>query len=395
MAEKILALVPAAGSGRRMGGPQAKQFLALAGRPILSHTLAVIEAAKEVVGSVVVARAADQDRVWQECVRPYGLGKVQRVVAGGARRQDSVAAGLAVCRQLGADLVVVHDGVRPLAGPELFAHVIAAARRWGAAICALPAAETIKQVDQRGVVLSTVERSRLWLVQTPQAFETGLLWRAFEQAAAQGWQATDEAGLVEKLGQEVRVVPGSGHNLKITTPQDLALAGRWLGGAAPLMGQGLDVHRLVPGRPLVLGGVTIEHDKGLWGHSDADVVCHALMDALLAAAGLGDIGQHFPDSDPAYKDISSLTLLAEVMALLSQRGLRPAQASVTLVAQAPRLAPHMEAMRRNLSQALDLDPGLVNLAATTSEGLGFTGRGEGIAALALASLRPREQPAEP
>lgn len=387
--EAVWAVVPAAGQGRRMGSAKAKQFLALGGVPVLTRTLLALEAVPEVAGVVVAAPAEAVDDTRRQCVEPFGLAKVAAVVAGGARRQDSVAAGLVAARSRGAAWVLVHDGVRPLASPGLFGRVLAAARATGAAIAACRAVDTIKRGDEQGRVAATLDRSSLWLVQTPQAFRADLLDEALDAAGREGRQATDEAGLMEWRGHPVALVEGERNNLKITTPEDLALAESVIGSRAPVrLGQGYDVHRLAPGRPLVLAGVTVPHHLGLLGHSDADVVAHAVMDALLAAAGLGDIGRHFPDTDPEYAGADSLQLMTRVVRLLAERGWRPAQVSVTLMAQRPKVAAHAPAMRANLARVLGLDPDLVNLAATTTEGLGFVGREEGMAATALAGLSP-------
>ncbi|MCA1906234.1 MAG: 2-C-methyl-D-erythritol 2,4-cyclodiphosphate synthase, partial [Desulfarculus sp.] len=288
--------------------------------------------------------------------------------------------------ELGATWLVVHDAARPLARPELFAATLAAARECGAAIAALPCVDTVKRADERGAIAATLDRGRIWLAQTPQVVNLALFSRVQAEARSRGLTATDEAGLLEALGHEVRLVPGDRRNLKITTREDLALAESLLGGQETRSGQGLDVHRLVAGRPLVLGGVKIDFELGLLGHSDADVLTHAVMDALLAAAGLGDIGRHFPDRDPAFQDADSLVLLGRVRQMLAQEGWRPVSLSVTLVAERPRIAPHAPAMAANLARVLGIATQAVNVAATTSEGLGFTGRGEGMAALALASI---------
>ncbi|BEQ14252.1 2-C-methyl-D-erythritol 4-phosphate cytidylyltransferase [Desulfoferula mesophila] len=384
----VVAVVPAAGAGTRLGGERPKQFLPLAGRPLLTRTLMVLEATPQVQAVVVVCPPGAEDETWRACVEPYGLAKVAAVVPGGAQRQDSVAAGVARAARLGAEWLVVHDAARPLARPELFARVLAAAAQTGAAIAAVPAADTIKQAGEGDLAQSTLDRSQLWLVQTPQVFRRDLLERALAQATADGFYATDEAGLVERMGEKVKLVMGSRDNLKITTPEDLALA-QGIMGPAMRVGQGFDAHRLAPGRRLVLAGVDIPHETGLLGHSDADVAVHALMDALLAAAGLGDIGQMFPDSDPAYKDADSMELLARVLERLAAQGWRPAQVSLTILAQRPKIAPHYPAMRAKLAQAMDLETGEVNLAASTTEGLGFVGREEGLAAWATVVIAPR------
>lgn len=385
---KAVAVVPAAGQSRRMGGERPKQFLPLAGRPLLSRTLGQLQMAAAVDEVVLVCPPGQEQAIEAEFVRPFGLDKVRRVVPGGQQRQDSVAAGVAAAAEMGAAWLLVHDAARPLASPELLVRVLAVAKACGAAIAAWPVSDTIKRDDGRGRVQATLDRGRLWLVQTPQAFRLDLLQEALARAQAEGFYATDEAGLVERLGREVRLVTGERNNLKITTPQDLALAEALLAGGAAgqRMGQGLDAHRLAPGRPLILGGVEIPFELGLAGHSDADVLTHAVMDALLAAAGLGDIGLMFPDSDPAYAEADSMVLLGRVVARLAGAGWRPAQVSATLLAQAPRIGPHVQAMRRNLANALGLEPGAVNIAATTTEGLGFIGRGQGMAALAMAVI---------
>lgn len=390
MGHEVVALVPAAGMGRRMGAKVPKQQLAMGGLPILTRTLLLLEQVAVVDAVVVAAPAGREAQLAANCIEPFGLAKVAKVVTGGDERQDSVWAAAKAAASLGASWVLVHDAVRPLAPPKLFESVLQAARQHGAAVAALAAVDTIKEAGDDRLVVRTLERSRLWQVQTPQGFALGPLLAAMEQARAQGIVATDEAGLMERMGSKVALTPGARQNIKITTPEDLRLAQGWLGAAPPVMprvGQGMDVHALVEGRPLILGGVNIEYERGLLGHSDADVLTHAVMDALLGAAGLGDIGGMFPDTEPAYAGANSLDLLSEVVARLALEELTPAQISATLVAQAPRLAPFIPAMRRNLAQRLHLTPEMVNVAATTTEGLGFTGQGKGICALATAVLR--------
>jgi len=390
MPDKVIAVLPAGGRGRRMGAGRPKQFLELAGRPVLSHCLQTLERVEPVQEVIVVGPGKKLGELRRLCIEPYGLSKVREVVPGGDQRQDSVAAGVRRALARGAAWILVHDGVRPLAPAELFVRVLEAARQTGAAAAAMPCVDTVKRAGQGRLVEATLDRSRLWLIQTPQAFRADLLAQALEAAAETGFYATDEAGLIEWQGGRVKLVEGTRMNLKVTTPEDLRLARAWLGGEAPALrvGQGMDVHALVPGRRLVLAGVEIDHELGLAGHSDADLLTHALMDALLAAAGLGDIGGMFPDSDPAFKDASSLDLLDLVVARLARHGWRPAQASLTLAAQRPRIAPLVPEMRRNLARVLGLDESLVNLAATTTEGLGFVGRGEGMAAWATAVIVP-------
>jgi 2-C-methyl-D-erythritol 4-phosphate cytidylyltransferase/2-C-methyl-D-erythritol 2,4-cyclodiphosphate synthase len=387
MQGKVVAVVPAAGAGTRLGGERPKQFLSLGGRPLLTRTLMVLEKVAAVAAVVVVCPAGAEAETRRRCIDPYGLGKVAAVTPGGRQRQDSVASGVAEAAKLGAGWLVVHDAARPLARPGLFERVLAGAAQTGAAIAAVPAADTVKQAGPDKLVEVTLDRSRLWLVQTPQVFRRDLLEQALAQARSEGFYATDEAGLVERMGGEVRLVMGSRDNIKITTREDLALAQGMLASGARV-GQGFDAHRLAPGRRLVLAGVPIEHETGLLGHSDADVVTHAVMDALLAAAGLGDIGMMFPDTDPALAGADSIGMLGEVAARLAEAGWRPVQVSVTLLAQRPKVAPHSGAMRARLAGALGLEPGEVNLAASTTEGLGFVGREEGMAAWATAVIAP-------
>lgn len=390
------AVVVAAGSGSRMGpGVLPKPYLSLAGQPVLARALAAFEAAPQIAGVIVVAAAEHVDRCERTVVHPFGLRKVRRIVAGGASRQASVARGLGAVPNE-AEWIAVHDGARPLLTPDLIDRCLAAARRTGAAIAGLPVKETIKSVTPAGLVAVTPPREALWSVQTPQVFRAAWLREAHARSAPQALTATDDAALVEALGYPVAVVPGDPANVKITTPEDLAvaeafisegdLAGDGARQGALRVGIGYDVHRLVPDRPLILGGVRIEHERGLLGHSDADVLLHAIMDALLGAAGLGDIGRHFPDSDPAYAGISSLALLERVAGRLAERSWVVQNVDATVVAEQPRIAPHAAAMISHIAGALQIAPEQVNLKATTGEGLGFTGRGEGIAAWATAAL---------
>jgi 2-C-methyl-D-erythritol 2,4-cyclodiphosphate synthase len=287
-------------------------------------------------------------------------------------------------------VVLVHDGVRPFLSPSLVHAVAAAAAQDGSATAAIPVAETIKS-GQRGWVVSTLDRSGLYSIQTPQAFRRTLLEEAHREAERQGFRGTDDAALVERLGYPVRLVPGSPHNLKVTIPEDLALAEAMLrrsgaSAGAARVGVGFDAHRFAGGRPLILGGVEVPAPRGLLGHSDADVVVHAVMDALLGAAGCGDIGQHFPPDDPAFEGVRSLALLAQVRDLLATRGWRAAHVDVVVIAEAPRLSPYVPPMRAAMAGALGVSEGQVNVKATTVDGMGALGREEGIAAQAVVTL---------
>lgn len=377
-----VAIIPAAGQGRRMGGETPKQYLPLEGRPLIWHTLACLERSPLIQALVLVVRPEDRQLAGQVA---GDFPKVRCLVPGGEERCDSVRAGLGATTE-GDDIILVHDAVRPFVSQALIERVVSAAREWGAVIPALPVRETIKVVGE-GRVVETPLRSRLWAAQTPQGFKRSLLVEAFEKQAV---GATDEAMLVEQLGHPVRVVEGEMGNLKITTPEDLAWAGWWMRAGGQMqtrnvrVGQGFDVHRLEAGRALVLGGVTIPFERGLAGHSDADVLIHAVMDALLGAAGLGDIGHLFPDTDSRYQGISSLLLLEEVRVRLQERAAHILNIDATLLAQRPRIAPHVPEMIARMAGALHLEPGRLSIKATTTEGLGFVGREEGIAAQALA-----------
>ena len=317
------------------------------------------------------------------------------VVAGGAERTDSVKNALALTGSGG--FIAVHDGARPFAGKEVFERTLKAAVKYGAAIAAVPVKNTIKLIDENGFVAGTPQRSLLRAVQTPQIFKAELLHRAYGSENLRGAAVTDDASLVERLGVKVAVAEGSYENIKITTPEDLLLAEKICADRGMAMqqeikvpqfrvGTGFDVHRLTENRKLILCGVEVPYELGLDGHSDADVAVHALMDALLGAAALGDIGRHFPDTDERFKGADSMKLLAHVIALLKERCWHVNNADVTIIAQRPKLAGFIPQMRANLAAALELGEDAVNVKATTTEKLGFTGRGEGIAAEACVSL---------
>jgi 2-C-methyl-D-erythritol 4-phosphate cytidylyltransferase / 2-C-methyl-D-erythritol 2,4-cyclodiphosphate synthase len=394
----ITAIIPAGGIGSRMGLPMPKQYCDLAGIPMLVHTLRAFE--QSPVDAIIVVAPADHVESTLALIDRFGITRIQAVVAGGRLRQDSVGAGLAAAAP-DTELVVVHDGARPLVSPGLIRACIDEARRTGAAMAAIPVKDTLKAVAADGTVLRTVDRQGLWQAQTPQAVRADLLRQAF--AAAHGFVGTDEASLLEHHGIRVSIVEGSEKNLKITRPEDLLVAEALLRHEQQLpattmdlrtqrqtaglrIGHGYDAHRLVADRPLVLGGVIIPHGKGLLGHSDADVLCHALCDAILGALGQGDIGNHFPDTDERYRGISSLKLLAEVMALAARHGWCLVNADATVIAQQPKLAPHIDAMRENMAAVCQVRPEVLNLKATTTEKMGFPGREEGIAAHAVVLL---------
>ena len=379
----------AAGRSTRMGGGD-KLLARLGDRPVLAHSLAACEGAAAVTEMAVVTSPENRAEV-AAVVRAYSTGKVRALVPGGAERQDSVAAGLATLPR--ADVVAVHDGARPLAGSAAFEEGAALARECGAAIAGRAIADTVKVVDGAAgeAVIETLERGRLRAAETPQVFRRELLARAHERARADGFAGTDDASLVERLGERVAVFGTAGPNPKITRREDLAIAEALLSreGASLRTGIGIDSHRFADaseGRALILGGVAVAHERGLAGHSDADVLTHAVMDALLGAAGMGDLGAHFGTADPRWAGADSVEMLGVAVRMLAEAGMRPASVDATVIAEAPRLGGHAGAMRERLGAALGLDASRVNVKATTAEGMGALGRGEGIAAHAVATV---------
>jgi len=380
-----------------MGFSSPKQFFELEGVPILIHTLRVFQQA-ESIGHIIVVVPFGNCLWVEDLVQSYHLTKVYRVVAGGNERQDSVFAGLEALPEE-VELVLVHDGVRPFVPISVVENCLREAEKSGAAMAAIQVKDTLKAVSSQKVIEKTINRADVWQAQTPQAATKALLKEAYALAAAkEDFIATDEAGLLELLGCSVKVVEGSEKNIKITTPEDLILAKAILmesgqdvkslaGICQYCSGYGYDAHRLVRGRPLILGGEQIQHHKGLQGHSDADVLTHALCDALLGAAGAGDIGAHYPDTEQKFKDISSLKILKSVVVLISEQGYALVNADITVVAQRPRLTPYFAAMKNNLAAACSVDPSAINLKATTTEEMGFEGRGEGMSAHAVVMLR--------
>ena len=379
----VSAIIAAAGAGTRFGADRPKQLVQLRGRPILLRSLDAFLACSA-VDDVVVALsrelAADPPEYLRSGAKPV------EVVAGGARRQESVANAFARV-STGADIVVVHDAARPLVTDDLIRRTVDAAARFGAAIAALPARDTVKLSDLDGTIRGTLPRQEIFLAQTPQAFRAGVLREALALGAA-GGDATDEAMLAERAGHRVRLVSGDPRNIKITTPDDLAMAESFLGAGVPALriGNGYDLHRLVAGRPLVLGGVTIPFDKGLQGHSDGDAVCHAVIDAILGAANAGDVGRHFPDTDAAWKDADSIGLLRRAAAIVREAGYAIVNVDVVVIAQQPKIAPHVGAMASRLAAALGTPPSHVSLKGKTNEGVDSVGAGESIAVHAVALL---------
>jgi 2-C-methyl-D-erythritol 4-phosphate cytidylyltransferase / 2-C-methyl-D-erythritol 2,4-cyclodiphosphate synthase len=378
----IYAVIVAAGRGTRFGGTLPKQYLPLAGRPVLRHAAAAFAAHPRIAGVAVVIRDEDRARF---AAATEGLALLPPV-AGGAERQDSVRLGLEALIPHAPERVLIHDGARPLPDAALIDRVIDALDGAAAAIPALPLGDTIKRVAD-GVVRETVERAQLWRAQTPQGFHFAAIRVAHPPPAGQ--LLTDDAAVAEAAGIAPVVVPGSEDNLKVTTAHDLAAAERLVAArlADVRVGHGLDAHAFAPGDHVVLCGVRVPHGMRLAGHSDADVGLHALTDALLGAIGGGDIGEHFPPSDPRWRGAASEAFVRHAARLVRDKGGEIAAVDVTVICERPKLAPYRALMVERIAAILDLAPARVSVKATTTDRLGFTGRGEGIAAAAVATVR--------
>ena len=383
---KFGAVLLAAGNSTRMGGSRSKVLEELGGRPALCRSLEVLDRCPLIGEICLVCR--EQDRA-DMLPLTSGLATPVQVVPGGAQRQDSVERGVEALTAPW-EYVAIHDGARPLVTEEVLAAVCRDAMAHGAATAAVPSKDTCKLADEAGFVAATPARDRLWAVQTPQAFSLALYREALGKARAAGQSYTDDCQLIEAAGGSVKLTRGDYRNIKLTTPEDLLAARAYLGGEGGKktvrIGYGYDVHQLVEGRKLILAGVEVPFEKGLLGHSDADVIAHAVADALLGAAALGDIGHLFPDTDPRYAGADSLKLLAEVCRLLREKGFRIGNIDATLLAQRPKIAPHIVQMRENLAAACGIAADQVSVKATTEERLGFTGREEGMAASAVCLL---------
>ncbi len=409
------AIIAAGGRGRRLGAAVPKQLLTIGGRPMLQMTVDAFAGHARVTDVVVVLPPDVAANPPDYLLR---AGRRVRLVAGGERRQDSVANGLAAVDEE-TEIVLVHDAARPFVDAVLIDRAIDAAVESGAAICAVQASDTVKVADGRTTagaatwIGETLSRELVFLAQTPQAFRRSVLADAVRLGQA-GVAGTDEAFLAEQAGHRVRLVEGSARNIKITSAEDLALAQSWSaagglpGGGLPRLpipdsdasctvassggcdfriGVGYDFHRLAEGRRLVLGGVDIPFDRGLLGHSDADALCHAITDAVLGACGAGDIGRHFPDDDERWRGASSIELLRRAVCIVRERGFAVHNVDAVVVAERPKLAPHIPAMAERLAGAMQVQVEDVSVKGKTSEGLGEIGRGEAVACHAVALLK--------
>ncbi len=370
-------IVLAAGSSQRMG--QNKLFISIGGRTVLERTLLAFENSICFERIVIVARKQDMPDV--DSAARKTLSIPYTIVEGGSERQFSVWNALLEAK--GADVVAVHDGARCFVKPSVIKACVRKAYETGAAAAGVKTKDTIKVVDE-GLIADTLDRDRLVNIQTPQAIKYDILLDAHTKAREDGFIGTDECVLLERAGIPVSFVEAHYDNIKITTQEDL-LYGRAIAGQQTRAGIGYDAHRLQAGLPLILGGVNIPHEKGLAGHSDADVLVHAIIDALLGAAAAGDIGRHFPCTDE-FKGISSIKLLERTLEIISREGYSVENIDSTVVMQEPKLAPYIDNMRANIAAALCIETDMVSVKAKTTEGMGFEGSGEGVSATAVATL---------
>jgi 2-C-methyl-D-erythritol 4-phosphate cytidylyltransferase / 2-C-methyl-D-erythritol 2,4-cyclodiphosphate synthase len=391
---EMAVLVVAAGRGSRVGPGLPKQYRDLADRPLLAHTLInLINSSPD--SRILCVIHADDRASYDQAVAHLAPDARRRLVEptiGGATRQASVRAGLeALARNHpGMDIVLIHDAARPFATADLIARARQAALAHGAAVPGLVPTDTIKEVDHEGRVVATPSRAMLRSVQTPQAFRFDLILAAHRRAAAEGQDGlTDDAAIAEWAGHNVHVFEGESGNMKVTRPEDLAAAeAKLIRDLADVRtGQGFDVHAFGPGDHVWLGGLKIAHSHGLLGHSDADVLSHAITDALLGAISDGDIGAHFPPSDPQWRGAASSIFLAAAVQKVRDRGGMIAHIDATIICERPKVGPHRDAIRTKLAEIIGISLDRVAVKATTSERLGFTGREEGIAALAVATVR--------
>jgi len=389
---KVGAIIAAAGSSRRMGGVD-KIFAPLGGKPLLAWSGDTCQRC-DLIQQVVITLSNSSLEQGRKLMKERGWSKAS-ICLGGAQRQDSVREGLHLMKD--CDWVLIHDGARPFLTVDLIRRGLEAARETGAAIAAVPVKDTIKLADDTGLVAETPQRDRLWTAQTPQIFKFDIITEAYNKLTT---EVTDDAAAVERLGCKVKLYMGAYNNIKVATPEDLALAEAIVQETQSAMpafglrskeemriGIGYDSHPLVPGCKLILAGVDIPYDRGLSGWSDADVATHAIIDALCGAADLGDTGTQFPPGEPEYEDISSLVLLSKTGELLRAKGFRVANIDTTIIAQRPKLTPFIPDMRNCISQALGIEPKQVTIKATTTDGLGFIGREEGIVAQSIALLQ--------
>lgn len=377
----VSAIIVAAGSSTRMG--KDKLLIPLFGKSVIAHT---VQAVKDTgfFDEIIIVASDKNIAPFTEEMQKHSLQEGVRIIPGGKTRGESSFAGVNEAR---GEYVLIHDGARPLVTTQIIENTLKICIRTGAAAAGVKPKDTIKQVSANNVISETVQRESAVLIQTPQVFNREKIKSAYEKF---GFEETDDCALMEKMGESVAVAPGSYENIKLTTNEDIftareILKSRGMGGAdmAVRIGTGFDTHRLTEGRDLIVGGVNIPYEKGLFGHSDADVLIHAVIDALFGAAALGDIGTHFPDTDVKYKGADSMLLLSEAARLVRESGYEIGNVDTTVIAQAPKMAPYINSMRENLARAMGVDVSSVSVKAKSNEHMGFTGRGEGIEARAV------------
>lgn len=373
MISSVTAIITCAGNGTRAGFGYNKLLKDLGGVTPFEKCVGAFAKVKKIDRIIITCSKADLEVFKQKC---NGLGVKAEFVIGGATRTESVGNALALTGE--EDAVLIHDGARCHVTEEIIERCIDSVLNFGTGVVAIPATDTIAETDGNGKILSTSRKNK-YSVQTPQAFNAGLLKKAYSMIQ-EGEEFTDESGLYSKYIDKPVIVQGSPLNKKLTTPEDFTIAEN------VYVGTGFDLHVFEVGRKLILGGIEIPHDKGLLGHSDADVLTHGIMDAMLSGASLGDIGRHFPDTDPKYKGISSMKLLEEVVKLVNASGYKLKNVSSVIMAQKPKLAKHVDTIRDNLATALGVDKSCVGITCTTLEGIGTVGREEGIAVQSYCAL---------
>jgi 2-C-methyl-D-erythritol 4-phosphate cytidylyltransferase/2-C-methyl-D-erythritol 2,4-cyclodiphosphate synthase len=385
---KVIALVPSAGSGNRMAsGKDDKPFLELRGKPLLFYALSCLNVSGSIDEVILIVKKKYLDQA-RRLVDEYGFSKVTDVIPGGETRTESVSKGLARADAEEGDIVLIHDGARPFLNDAAIRDIVGSAEQYGAAVLGVSCKSTIKKVNKEGIIEKTVDRTNLWEAQTPQAFKYGVIKKAYDKFS--GESATDDSCFAEYIGEKVHMVEGNAENIKVTTQSDMDMADAILGKEKSTsnmkIGMGYDIHRLVENRPLFLGGVNIPYEKGLEGHSDADVLLHSICDAILGAMGSGDIGMRYPDTDPKYKDISSRELLKDVKDLMENKGFSVGNLDCTIIAEEPKMGPYRESIVDQISNILDIPKELVNIKAKTFEKMGSIGKGEAIASYATVLL---------
>lgn len=380
--DTTFALIVAAGRGQRLPGDRPKQYRQLAGRPVLRWSVEAL-LNHPAVDQVQIVYNQDDETLYQDTVAGLALPPP---VVGGETRQESVRLGLAAIANSASPQtkILIHDGARPIVPASLIDRVVSALDENMAVIPTLPVNDTLKR-GADDTIVATVDRTDLWRAQTPQGFRLDVIRDSHNNTQHETF--TDDAAVAEANGIEAKMVSGMEENIKITTEDDLARVNRWLSGASETrVGSGFDVHRFGPGNGVKLAGVSITHNQSLVGHSDADVVLHAVTDAILGAVGAGDIGEHFPPSDPKWQDADSRQFLLHAVEMMTARNGRITHIDVTIICERPKISPHRKSMIDSLAGILGLSPDRVSIKATTTEKLGFTGRGEGIAAQAVATL---------